>query len=143
MTKTDKAKGMSHLLKGVNDALILSDAKTLLIQDGNATFHAMSDIPRNFELISYQIFDNKPKHVNFLFSTDMYHDGSIKDMEREQRGSSDKLIIGSQLTKGPAVGRTSQLVHVMNEVLSSDAFAHKLQNRKIVSGARSCLLIEE
>ena len=141
MTRTDKAKGMNHLLKGVNDAPFPSDAKTLLIQDGNAIFRAMTDIPSNFELISYQIFDNMPKHVNFLFSTDMYHDGSIKDMEREQRGSSEKLIIGGHLTKRPADWKDflmnsenkCQLVDVMNEVWSSDAFAHKLQNRKIVS----------
>ena len=128
-------------MKGINDALFPSDAKTLIIQDGNATFRAMTDIPSNFELISYQIFDNMPKCVNFLFSTDMHHDGSIKDMEREQRGSSEKLIIVGQLTKRPADWKDflmnseniSQLVHVMNEVWCSDAFAHKLQNRKIVS----------
>ena len=83
MTRTDKAKGMNHLLKGVNDTPFSSDAKTLLIQDGNATFRAMIDLPSKFELISYQIYDNMPKHVNCLFSTDMFHDGSIKDMEIE------------------------------------------------------------
>ena len=72
----------------------------------------------------------------------MYHDGSIKDMEREQRGSrsSEKLIIGGQLTQRPADWKDflmnnenkSQFAHVMNEVWCSDAFAHKLQNRKIV-----------
>ena len=142
MTRRDKTKGKNHLLKGVTDAPFPSDAKTLLIQDGNATFRAIYDrYSKHFELISYQIFDNMPKRVNFLFSTDMYHDGSIKDMEREQCGSSEKLIIGGQLTKRPADWKDflmnsenkSQLVHVMNEVWCSDAFAHKLQNRKIVS----------
>ena len=68
MTRTDKAKWMNHLLKGVNDAPLQSDAKTLLIKDGNATFCAMKDIPSNFELISYQIFDNyaKASHERFL-----------------------------------------------------------------------------
>ena len=142
MTRTDKAKWMNHLLKGVIDAPFPSDAKTLLIQDGKATFCDMTDIPSNFELISYQIFDML-KYINVLFSTDMYHDGSIKDMEREQRGSrsSEKLIIGGQLTQRPADWKDflmnnenkSKLVHVMNEVWCSDDFAHKLQNRKIVS----------
>ena len=63
MTRTDKAKGMNHLLKGANDAPFPSDAKTLLIQDGNAVFRAMTDIPSNFVLISYQIFDNMPKRA--------------------------------------------------------------------------------
>ena len=99
MTRTEKTKGMSHLLKSVNDAPVPSDAKTLLIQDGNATFRVMTDIPSNFQLISYQIFDNMPKHVNFLLSTDRYHDGSIKDIGREQHGSSEKFdhLIGGQL----------------------------------------------
>ena len=63
MTRTDKAKGMNHLLNGVIDAPFPSDAKTLLIQDGNATFRAMTHIPNNFELISYQIFDNMLKQL--------------------------------------------------------------------------------
>ena len=71
MTKTGKAKGMNQLQKSVNDAPIPSDAKPLLIQDGSAIFRVMTDIPSNLKLISYQIFDNMPKHVNFLFSTDM------------------------------------------------------------------------
>ena len=82
MTRTEKAKGMNHLLTSIKDAPVPSDAKTLLILDGNATFRIMTDIPSKFQLISYQIFENK--HVNFLFSTDRYHDGSIKHIGREQ-----------------------------------------------------------
>ena len=107
MIRTDKDKGKNHLLKNVYDAPVPSYAKTLLIQDGNATFCAMTDIPSNFELISYQTFDNMPKHVNFLFSTNMHHGGSIKDTEREHCGSSEILIIGGQLTKDQQIGRTS------------------------------------
>ena len=55
MARTEKAKGMNHLLKSVNDAPVPSDAKPLVIQGGNATFHVMTDIPSNFQLISYQI----------------------------------------------------------------------------------------
>ena len=84
-----------------------------------------------------------PKHVNFLFSTDRYHDGSIQHIESEQHGSSEKFdhLIGGQLNTRPADWKDflmnsenkSQLVAVMNEVWYSDAFAHKLQNRKIAS----------
>ena len=141
MAKTDKSKGMQFLVKDVNDAPLPEDASTMLIQDGNALFHAMTDIPSNFRLISHRIFDSMPKRVNFVFSTDMYQEGSIKDMEREQRGSSEKLIIGGQLTKKPADWKNflknsqnkSQLLDVMNEVWSSDAFAPKLVQRKVVS----------
>ena len=103
----------------------------------------MIDIPSNFQLISYQIFDTMPKHVNFLFSMDRYHDGSIQYIGREQHGPSEKFdhLIGSQLNTRPADEKDflmnsenkSQLVAVMNEVWYSDAFAHKLQNRKIAS----------
>ena len=105
MAKTDKSKGMQFLVKDVNDAPLPEDASTMLIQDGNALFHAMTDIPSNFRLISHRIFDSMPKRVNFVFSSDMYQEGSINDMEREQPGSSEKLIIGGQLTK--LIGKTS------------------------------------
>ena len=38
MTRTDKAKGMNHLLQSDNDAPVPSDTKTLLIRDGSAPF---------------------------------------------------------------------------------------------------------
>ena len=89
-------------MKDVNDALFPQDASTMLIQDGNALFHAMTDIPANFQLISHQIFYSMPKSLNFVFSTDMYQEGLIKDLGGEQRGSGEKLIIGAHLTKKPA-----------------------------------------
>ena len=102
-----------------------------------------------------------PKHVNFLFCTDRYNDGSIQHIGREHHGSSEKCVygpaghynkwlksesesdhlIGGQLNTRPADWKDflmnsenkSQLTAVMNEVWYADAFAHKLQNRKIVS----------
>ena len=103
MTRTEKAKGMNHLLKSVNDAPVPSDAKTLLIQNGNVTFRVMTGILRNCQF-SYQIFDNMPKHINFLFSMDRYHDGSIKHIGREQHGSSEKF---DHLIGGQQIGKTS------------------------------------
>ena len=50
MTRTEKAKGMNHLLKSVNDAPVPSDAKTLLIQDGNAAFRVMTDISKQLPI---------------------------------------------------------------------------------------------
>ena len=109
MAKMEKSKGI--LLKGVNDVPLPDDANTMLIQDGKTLFHAMTDIPNNFQLISHRIFENMPKRINFILSTGMYQEGSItgmyqegsiKDMERDQHGSSKKLITGGQLTKMPA-----------------------------------------
>ena len=99
MTETDKSKGMQFLVKGVNDAPQPDDANTMFIQDSDALFHAMTDIQNNFKVISNRIFaQENPLH----FSTDTYQNGSIKDMERDRHGSSEKLIIGGQLTKTPA-----------------------------------------
>ncbi len=139
MAKNDKSKGMHFLVKDIDDAPIPHAADTLMIQDGNALFHTMTHVPGNFQLISHQIFDSMPKTMDFIFSTDMYQEGSIKDMERKQRGSSEKLIIGGPLTKKPADWKNflmngenkSQLVRVMGEVWSSNAFAPKLGNRKV------------
>jgi len=82
-----------------------------------------------------------PKRMNFVFSTDMYQESSIKDMERKRRGSSENLSIGGQLTNKPADWKNflmnsqnkSQLVDVINEVWCSGAFAPKLVQRKVVA----------
>ena len=50
----------------------------------------------------------------------------------------------SIIVRGPAVTQNkSQLVHVMNEVWYSDAFAPKFVLRKVFSIARSQLLVGE
>ena len=110
MAKTDKSKGFQYLIKEVEDTQLPVDEDTLIIQDGNAMFHAMIDVPQNFLEISRRIFDRMPRKVDFVFSTDMYQEGSIKEMERERRGSSDKLIIGGQMTK-----KTSGLEELLGE----------------------------
>ncbi|MPC13645.1 hypothetical protein E2C01_006385 [Portunus trituberculatus] len=141
MAKNDKSKGLQFLVKDLDNAPIPLDGNTMLIQDGNALFHTLADIPNNFMFIAQRIFDSMPKGIDLLFSTDMYHEGSIKDMEREQRGASEKLIIRGPLTKKPADWRTflmnaenkSQLVDVINDVGCSDSFAPKLAQRKVVS----------
>lgn len=151
MAKTDKSKGLQFLVTDVDDAQLPFDANTLLIQDGNALFHTLTDVPNNFMLIAHRVFDSIPKGVDVVFSTDMYHEDSVKDMERQQRGSSEKLIIGGPLTKKPPDWRTflmngenkSQLVDVINDVWCSDEFAPKLVQRKVVSVVQGhCYVLE-
>ena len=63
--------------------------------------------------------------------SDMYKEGSIKEMKRQMRGTNDILIISGPLTKKPADWKTflmnsenkSQLVDVMNDVWFSHKFA--------------------
>ncbi len=118
MAKNDKSKGMHSLFKDIDDAPIPPTADTLVIQDGNALLHTMTHEPGYFQLLSHQISESMPKTMDFIFSMDtcMYQEVmtptachtrpaievSIKDIERKQRGSSEKLIIGGPLTKKPA-----------------------------------------
>lgn len=70
----------------------------LVIEDGNAVFHCIKDIPDNFRRISEKIFNMMPNKVDVIFSTDMYQADSVKTMERKRRGCSDKLLIQGETT---------------------------------------------
>ena len=50
LAKTDKAKGLHYLIKDLDDTNIPEDPKScMIIEDGNAIFHYMKQIPRNFQ----------------------------------------------------------------------------------------------
>ena len=51
LLKTDKAKGMHYLLKNQLSPEKPDENFTLVIEDGNALFYALKDIPRNFKEI--------------------------------------------------------------------------------------------
>ena len=72
---TPKAKGLHHINKEVNNAPIPSPDATLSIEDGNALFYSMRELPSNFKEISYKVFDSMLKSSGMaIFSTDMYRD---------------------------------------------------------------------
>ena len=84
LAKNNKATGMSYIIK---DALTLNsypskEDKLIVIQDGNALYHTIREVPGTFKDICYKIFDMLPKQVDIIFSTDMYNTGSIKSSER-------------------------------------------------------------
>ena len=82
-----------YLLQDVTDAPGPSDlSSTLFKQVDNAIIHVMSNITSNFHLIAHGIFDSIPCG-DFIFSTDMNKEGSIKEMERQMRGTSDYIIV--------------------------------------------------
>ena len=69
-SKTNKAKGFQLLIRDLeNDSLSPYD-KTLTIEDGNALFHYMRELPDNFRGICLKLFDMKVKGTNAIFSTD-------------------------------------------------------------------------
>jgi hypothetical protein len=78
----------------------------------------------------------------------MYLEGSVKAMERDQRGSSEKLIIAGSKTKKPKDWKEflqnsdnkNQLVETLATVWADDSFAPKLVNRSIILVAKGhCL----
>jgi len=138
MAKTNKAKSFAHLVKNVDNAPLPTD-DTLLILDGNALFHSLTQIPENFSLIAHKVFDGLPRNSDCLFSTDMYAEGSVKTQERDRRGCSEKLIIAGPKTKRPASWKEflqnddnkTQLIETLTDVWSDDTFAPKLVDRRI------------
>ena len=95
-----------YLVQDMSDAPVTSDlSSTLVIQDDNAFFHVMSNITSNFHLIARKISDSIPRSGDIIFSTDMYKEGSIKQMERYMVGTSATLIIIGPLQKTQLIGR--------------------------------------
>ena len=49
LLKTNKAKRFEFLTKGIEDADIPPDGDTLNIENGNATFYSMKEVPATFK----------------------------------------------------------------------------------------------
>ena len=154
LAKTDKAKGYHHLTKDIEDAVVLQGEKTLVIEDGNASFYYMKELPDNFNQISHKVFDIMSKNPDVIFSTDMYKDDSVKAMERKRRGCAEKLIIKGENTKKPADWKKfltndqnkKQFIEILLTVWSSDRFADKLKGRSVTlicEGRAYCLSSED
>ena len=82
LTKTNKAASIHHLTKDMGDELQTLAATSLIIVDGNALFHGMTEIPETFRGVSEKLFSMLPSTSDVVFSTDSYSDISIKSIER-------------------------------------------------------------
>ncbi|XP_033949403.1 uncharacterized protein [Pseudochaenichthys georgianus] len=98
--KTNKAT-ILHQLQQDRDEDVLYPNDALFIQDGNALFHMMSNLPPTFGGICMQLLDQMVAKHHFVFSTDCYQPDSIKAQERLRRGSSEKHIIDGPNTRRP------------------------------------------
>ena len=102
LLKTNTAKGFEFLTKGIEDADIPPDGDTLNIEDGNATFYSMKEIPATFRQITVKIFDvSTARRSSVLINTDMYQVNSVKFLERSARWSGEERIILVESTKRP------------------------------------------
>ena len=91
LEKTDKTKGLQYILKDVEDVQLPQDETTLVVQDGNALFHTLQEIPGNFKQIAHRISGALPKKPDIIFSADMYTAHSVKGMEHERLGYGEKF----------------------------------------------------
>ena len=112
--------------------------ETLVIYDGNATFYQMKEVPGNFRLICQKLFDMMSK-CDVIFSTDSYKQDSIKAIERQRRGTSEKLIIRGASTKKPADWKAflanndnkEQFINLLVSEWSRDEYASKIKGRYV------------
>ena len=99
--KTNKASVLHFLLEDVPEE-VPYPKDALYIQDGNALFHALTNLPPTFGAICLQVLDQMVAHKHFIFSTDSYHIDSIKAQERLRRGFSQRYIIDGPATRKPS-----------------------------------------
>ena len=98
--KTNKAATLHFLTEDLGEVEYPTD-KTVFIQDGNALFHALTNLPPTFGAICLQMLDNMVAKRDFIFSTDSYYQDSIKTQERMRRGYSPKFIVDGPATRKP------------------------------------------
>ena len=85
LTKTDKSKGFDYLMKGIESAQLPDQETTLIVEDGNALFYYMTEVPKNFKEISEKVYSIMGKTSDVICSTDMYLPNSIKSMETPEK----------------------------------------------------------
>ena len=144
--KTDKSKGLKYLLDKTDSVNVApQDETVLLIEDGNALFHSIKEIPGNFRQISEKLFSMISQKVDVIFSTDVYKEDSVKSMESNRRGSSEKLLLQGENTKKPAdwkafltnEGNKKQLVHVLLNAWDNDAYAKSCREERLFLSVRA------
>ena len=136
--KTNKAKAFHYIAKDVADGTPPPQSETLTLHDGNAVFYCMKEVPGNFREISLKLFDMMGKG-DVIFSTDSYHPGSIKTVERQRRGTTEKFIIRGGSTKRPSDWKgflandcnKKQFIELLVQEWSKDEYAKKLQGREV------------
>ena len=114
----------------------------LVIENGNAVFHRLRDLPSKFTGIARKVLEESVLKSNSacVFSTDMYSPNSVKAMERNRRGVADKLIVSGGEMKRPKDWKVflsnddnkAQLVKVLLDTWSSVPTAPILHGRQVV-----------
>ena len=98
--KINKATILHYLLQD-KDENVSNPKDALFIQDGNALFHVMKNLPPTFGEKCLQVLDQMTAKQHFVFSTDSYNRDSIKAHERLRRGFTEKYINDGLNTRKP------------------------------------------
>ena len=144
--KTNKAS-MLHCLMEDQQEEVPYPRGPLYIQDGNALFHSLKNLPPTFGGITLNLLDLMVQRSNFVFSTDSYQPGSIKGQERMRRGWAEKFLLDGPATRRPKDFKLflsndenkKQFCDVIRNVWESPAAASRLEKSNygvlIVDGA--------
>ena len=122
LAKTNKAAMLHYILQ--NDASATDveyPPDSFFIQDGNALFHSLVNLPDTFGAICLQILNQMANKKNFVFSTDSYHNESIKAQERKRRGHCQKFIVD-----GPATRKPKDFSHFLANDMNKTQFCQLL-----------------
>ena len=131
--KTNEAAMLHFVLKDIPE--IVSYPKDAIhVEDGNALFHVLTNLPSTFGDICLRILDQMVAKKHFIFSTDSYHPNSIKAQERLRRGVSQSHIIDGPATRKPVDFKLfltndrnkTQPCHLLLRVWGSDSAVSRL-----------------
>ncbi|CAH1773854.1 unnamed protein product [Owenia fusiformis] len=100
--KTNKAAILHCLMDDASSDDVQYPKDAIHIQDGNALFHELTNLPPTFGAICLKMLDQMVAKKDFVFSTDTYYAESIKAQERQRRGSSQKYILDGSATRKPS-----------------------------------------
>lgn len=135
--KTDKAK-LLHKLEG--HIVCTRPDSAVYVTDGNAMFQALTQIPDTFGELAERIFVNLPYATRVDFVTDTYQEESIKNIERDPRGTSQEFLVRGPLTRVPREFKKSlcnsfnkkQLITLILKEWKGDAYASRLKGWQLM-----------
>lgn len=127
------------MLLGTTSPKKSPDSTTLVVEDGNALFYSMVQLPKTFKEVCGKLLSMTPRNVDVIFSTDMYNKNSIKESERRHRGDGQKLIVDGVNTRRPSDWKgflsndenKQQLIQLLKTVWSSNEYCDLLGERKV------------
>ena len=97
-SKTNKASMLPFLMEDYN-AGVQYPKDSMSVQDGNAFFYTLVNLPPTFGGICLEILDLMVSKRSFIFSTESYHLDSIKMQERQRRGCGEQFILDGSATR--------------------------------------------